>query len=78
MINFRVIPSMLLIEDSVVKGKNFQNHTYVGDPINILKIYNDDYPRFPGALAYPWNQALFGVLWESGKYHFSLAGHSCV
>ena len=41
MINFRVIPSMLLIEDSVVKGKNFQNHTYVGDPINILKIYNE-------------------------------------
>ena len=40
MINFRVIPSMLLIDDSVVKGKNFKNHTYVGDPINILKIYN--------------------------------------
>tara|TARA_B100000427_G_scaffold34558_2_gene25116 strand:+ start:11065 stop:11838 length:774 start_codon:yes stop_codon:yes gene_type:complete len=39
-INFRVIPSMLLIDDSVVKGKNFKNHTYVGDPINILKIYN--------------------------------------
>ena len=51
MINFRVIPSMLLIEDSVVKGKNFQNHNYVGDPINILKIslinlsaYNDGRP----------------------------------
>ncbi len=37
----RIIPSLLLKDKGLVKGTNFKNHTYVGDPINAVKIYND-------------------------------------
>ena len=37
----RLIPMLLLDNQSVVKGSNFKNHTYVGDPLNIIKLFND-------------------------------------
>ena len=37
----RVIPTILLRHGGVVKGQRFRNHKYVGDPINIIKIFND-------------------------------------
>ncbi|MFC1703606.1 AglZ/HisF2 family acetamidino modification protein [Candidatus Omnitrophota bacterium] len=37
----RVIPVLLLKKEGLVKGTNFKNHTYVGDPINAVKIFNE-------------------------------------
>ncbi len=37
----RIIPSLLLKNGGLVKGKNFKDHVYVGDPINAFRIYND-------------------------------------
>jgi cyclase len=37
----RVIPVLLLDGAGLVKGERFKNHTYVGDPINTLKLFND-------------------------------------
>jgi len=37
----RVIPSLLLSHDSLVKTKNFKSPTYVGDPINAVRIFNE-------------------------------------
>ena len=39
--NFRVIPALILQNGSFVKGRAFKKHRYVGDPMNILKIFND-------------------------------------
>ena len=41
MLNTRVIPVLLLRDGGLVKGSQFQNHKYVGDPINAIKIYNE-------------------------------------
>lgn len=41
MIRARVIPSLLLSNGGLVKGAQFKNHKYVGDPINAVKIFND-------------------------------------
>lgn len=41
MLRTRVIPVLLLQEGGLVKGKNFKNHKYVGDPINAVKIFNE-------------------------------------
>jgi cyclase len=41
MIATRVIPSLLLRNTGLVKGVQFKNHKYVGDPINAVKIFND-------------------------------------
>ena len=41
MINFRAIPSLILQNNNFVKGQRFKNHNYVGDPRNIIKIFND-------------------------------------
>jgi cyclase len=38
---FRIMPILLLIENDCVKGEKFKNHKYVGDPLNIVKIFND-------------------------------------
>ena len=40
MLKIRVIPALLLKERYLVKTKNFSNPSYLGDPINILKIFN--------------------------------------
>jgi len=37
----RVIPVLLLRNSGLVKGKQFKNHKYVGDPINAVKIFNE-------------------------------------
>jgi cyclase len=41
MLKIRVIPTLLLRESGLVKGSQFKNHKYVGDPINAVKIFND-------------------------------------
>jgi cyclase len=38
---FRVIPIILISGNDCVKGGKFSNHKYIGDPINIVKIFND-------------------------------------
>lgn len=37
----RVIPSLLLKGEGLVKSVRFKNYKYVGDPINAVKIFND-------------------------------------
>jgi cyclase len=37
----RVIPILLLKDKGLVKTVNFKNPTYIGDPINALRIFND-------------------------------------
>ncbi|OGV49790.1 MAG: imidazole glycerol phosphate synthase subunit HisF [Lentisphaerae bacterium GWF2_52_8] len=37
----RIIPALLLKGQGLVKGVRFKRHTYVGDPINAVKIFND-------------------------------------
>ena len=41
MIKKRIIPSILIKDNKAVKGEKFKNHKYIGDPINIVKIFND-------------------------------------
>lgn len=41
MLRTRVIPTLLLKDGGLVKGKQFKNHKYVGDPINAVKIFNE-------------------------------------
>jgi len=36
----RVIPCLLLKEGGLYKGERFKNHTYVGDPLNAVHIFN--------------------------------------
>ncbi len=37
----RVIPVLLLHKNGLVKSVKFRNYTYVGDPINAVKIFNE-------------------------------------
>lgn len=37
----RIMPCLLLQDKRLVKTVNFENASYVGDPINAVKIYND-------------------------------------
>jgi imidazole glycerol-phosphate synthase subunit HisF len=37
----RVIPVLLIKDEGLVKGVQFKNHRYVGDPINAVKIFNE-------------------------------------
>lgn len=39
----RVIPTLLISRNrgGLVKGRQFKKHTYVGDPINAVKVFND-------------------------------------
>lgn len=41
MLKIRVIPCLLLKNEGLVKSVKFKNSTYVGDPINAVKIFND-------------------------------------
>ncbi len=41
MLRPRIIPSLLLQENGLVKTVNFKNPKYVGDPINAVKIFNE-------------------------------------
>lgn len=37
----RIIPVLLLKGEGLVKGINFKEHRYLGDPLNAVKIFND-------------------------------------
>ena len=41
MLSNRIIPVLVLNGEGVVKTKKFVNYKYLGDPINIVKIYNE-------------------------------------
>jgi cyclase len=41
MLRPRIIPSLLLQDNGLVKTINFKNPKYVGDPINAVKIFNE-------------------------------------
>ena len=41
MLRPRIIPSLLIHNSGLVKTKNFKNPSYVGDPINAVKIFNE-------------------------------------
>lgn len=41
MLRARLIPCLLLQDQGLVKTVRFQNPTYVGDPINAVKLFND-------------------------------------
>lgn len=42
MINIRrVIPSLLILGSDVVKGISYSDYQYVGDPVNIIRIFNE-------------------------------------
>jgi len=40
MLEVRIIPSLLLKDKGLVKGIQFQDHRYIGDPINAVRIFN--------------------------------------
>ena len=37
----RIIPSLLLKEKSLVKTIKYKNHSYIGDPVNTCRIFNE-------------------------------------
>ena len=37
----RLIPSLLLDNNYLVKGQGFQNHSYIGDIFNAVKIFSE-------------------------------------
>lgn len=41
MLRTRVIPCLLLKNGGLVKTRKFKNPTYVGDPINAVRIFNE-------------------------------------
>lgn len=41
MLKHRVIPCLLMDNRRLVKGRRFRDHVYVGDPINVIKIFNE-------------------------------------
>ncbi|WP_276133180.1 AglZ/HisF2 family acetamidino modification protein [Polluticoccus soli] len=41
MLRTRVIPCLQLINGSLVKTVKFKNHSYIGDPVNTVRIFNE-------------------------------------
>ena len=41
MLRPRIIPVLLLKENFLVKSVQFKNHSYIGDPLNAVKLFND-------------------------------------
>ena len=41
MLRTRIIPVLLLREESLVKTTRFRNFVYVGDPANTVRIFNE-------------------------------------
>tara|TARA_B110000003_G_scaffold276456_1_gene323039 strand:- start:4478 stop:5248 length:771 start_codon:yes stop_codon:yes gene_type:complete len=37
----RIIPVLLLNENSLIKSKRFKNYQYIGDPMNAVKLFNE-------------------------------------
>lgn len=43
MLQKRIIPLLQIQNDCLVKSKNFKKFTYIGDPINSIRIFNDKF-----------------------------------
>jgi len=41
MLRTRIIPCLLLKDESLVKTINFKNYKYIGDPVNTVRIFNE-------------------------------------
>ncbi len=41
MLRTRIIPTLLLRNDSLVKTRSFKNFSYIGDPCNTVRIFNE-------------------------------------
>ena len=41
MLRPRIIPVLLLKEDFLVKSVKFKNHSYIGDPLNAVRLFNN-------------------------------------
>ena len=41
MLNKRIIPCLQLLGDSLVKKIKFNKHSYIGDPVNTVRIFNE-------------------------------------
>ena len=41
MLRSRVIPCLLIHDNGLVKTVKFKDKTYIGDPINTVKIFNE-------------------------------------
>lgn len=41
MLKTRIIPCLLLKDKVLVKGEQFKNHKYIGDPINAVRIFSE-------------------------------------
>lgn len=41
MLRTRVIPCLLLRDESLIKSVKFKNYNYIGDPINTVRIFNE-------------------------------------
>lgn len=41
MLRSRIIPCLLMQDGGLVKGRQFADHKYVGDPMNAVKIFNE-------------------------------------
>ncbi len=42
MLRKRIIPILQLNDDELIKSIKFKNHQYVGDPINAVRIFNEN------------------------------------
>ena len=40
MLKKRIIPSLLIKNNKLVKGKNFKDYRNVGDPVSAIKVYS--------------------------------------
>ena len=43
MLKKRIIPTLLLHKNNLVKTINFDNKKYIGDPLNVIKIFNEKF-----------------------------------
>ena len=41
MLKTRIIPCLLLKDESLVKTKKFKKYDYIGDPVNTVRIFNE-------------------------------------
>jgi len=41
--HYRIIPCLLMADGRLVKTVGFENPNYVGDPLNVIRIFNDKY-----------------------------------
>ena len=43
MLRKRIIPTLLIEKQSLIKTINFKKKTYIGDPLNAIKIFNEKF-----------------------------------